>query len=49
MNKENNDVINKFLLFGTSSCQNYTFGILKLKKILLEVHLLNMKKELVSL
>ena len=43
MNEENKDIINKFLLTGAKLCQECIFGILKLKSILLVVHLLDIK------
>ena len=49
MNKENSDIINKFLLIGDKCMPEMHYGILKLKKILLLVHLLDIKKELICL
>ena len=44
MNKENSDIINKFLLIGNKFMPELHLWILKLKNILLVVHLLDIKK-----
>ena len=49
MNKENNDIINKFLLVGDKFMPELHLWDPKLKNILLVVHLLNTLKELISL
>ena len=50
MNKENSDIINKFLLIEDKFMPEMDlYRILKLKNILLVVHLLDIKKELICL
>ena len=49
MNKENNDIINKFLLIGDKFMAELHLWDPKVKNILLVVHLLDIKKELMCL
>ena len=47
MNKENSDIINKFLLIGDKFMPEMYLWDPKVKNILLVVHLLDMKNELI--
>ena len=49
MNKENSDIINKFLLIGDKFMPEMHLWDPKVKNILLVVHLLDIKKQLICL
>ena len=49
MNKENNDIINNFLLMGDKFIPELHLWDLELKHTLLVAHLLNKNKELTNL